>query len=257
MAPLIWLLESCLLAAAGEPVVVHNQGLGGNTTRDALHRYQRAVTDLAPDHLVILLGTNDACNSGKLVPLDEFRDNLAMLIDSAPTRSVVLVTPPPVIFEYLLERHPHHPAREHLAAHVAGYDAAVRQLAAERELTLVDFHARVMEVQPLDGADSLLRCEANGGGRDGVHPNAKGYRALAELVAAALADRIQPGETVVCLGDSITFGAHMKGAGTAHGETYPAWLALLLDRQLGLTEAERPDDPPQQATDSGAARARR
>ncbi len=245
MESLVWLLGGCLLATAPEPVLVINQGVGGNTTRDALARYQRAVTDLAPDYLVLLLGTNDACNSGKLVPLEDFRENLAKLVDSSPTARVVLVTPPPIIVEYLAERHPHHPELARLAEHLADYDAAIRALAADRGLPLVDFRARVLaEEGPLDGAASLLRCEANGGGRDGVHPTAEGCRALAERVAAALAADIQPGETVVCLGDSITFGAHLKGAGTAWGETYPAWLALLLNRHLGLTDAERPADPP-------------
>ena len=232
--------------AAAEPVRVLNKGVGGNTTKDGLARYERDVVRSAPDHLVLFFGVNDACNSGKLVSLDDFLTTLGQLVDQSPTRSIVLVTPPPVIEAYLDERHPKHPQAGHIAEQLDTYVEAIHQFAKDRVLPLADFRQRVLDQEgPLDGPDSLIRNEQNGGGRDGVHPNAAGYRALAEVVADALADRVKPGETVVCFGDSITYGPHVKGSGTAFGETYPAWLGLLLNRKLGLTDAVRPEDPPE------------
>ena len=47
----------------------------------------------------------------------------------------------------------------------------------------------------------------------------------------------------MCLGDSITFGAHMPGQGTTCGETYPAWLSVMLNRMVGASTRDRPASP--------------
>jgi len=69
----------------------------------------------------------------------------------------------------------------------------------------------------------------NAGVADGVHPTSQGYALIAAVIYQAIRDYRLPAERIVCLGDSITFGAHMPGAGTATGLTYPARLVALLD----------------------------
>lgn len=59
---------------------------------------------------------------------------------------------------------------------------------------------------------------------DGVHLTPAGNRALAQCFLAAVAGKLRGGETIVCLGDSVTYGAGNRGAGTAEGDTYPAML---------------------------------
>jgi lysophospholipase L1-like esterase len=57
-----------------------------------------------------------------------------------------------------------------------------------------------------------------------VHLTAAAYALLGQSVFEAIGSRVQAGETVVCFGDSLTFGAGVQGAGTASCETYPAAL---------------------------------
>ena len=232
-------------AETREPVAVVNKGIGGHTSKDGLRRYTRDVIEVGPDHLVLYFGINDACNSGKLVPVDTFIANIQQMIDRSPCRSIVLVTPNPVMSEYLADRHPTHPQKHDFQGHLDKYDAAVRELAHKNGLPLADLRELVdRHGGAAASPTSLIRNEKNGGGRDGVHLTARGYKQMAAAVAAVLRDRVTPGEVVVCLGDSITYGAHMTGAGTARGDTYPAWLSLFLNRALGLTDAVRPPAPP-------------
>ena len=230
---------------APEPVLVVNRGVGGHTSKDGLARYARDVIEVKPDHLVLYFGINDACNSRKLVPVDTFRANLQEMIDRSPCRSIVLVTPNPVMGEYLADRHPTHPQKHDFQGHLDTYDAAVRDLARKNGLAVADLRKMVAEHgHPAGSSTSLIRNERNGGGRDGVHLTARGYEQMAAAIAAILQDRIKPGDVVVCMGDSITYGSHMAGAGTAYGDTYPAWLSLFLNRSLGLANATRPPPPP-------------
>jgi lysophospholipase L1-like esterase len=225
-------------AACAAPVEVLNKGIGGNTTRDGLRRYARDVKQTKPDHLILYFGMNDALNSGKLVPLADFRTNLQEMIDRAgklPVKTLILVTPNPIVATYVQKRHPKHPQKD-LAAWLEEYDQVVRELAKKNHLPLADLRTCFLDAEPnVEAKDSLVRNIANSKSADGVHPTPAGYKVMAKLIADTLGDAVKPGDRVVCFGDSITFGAHVKGAGTATGETYPARLAALLN---GEKEAE-------------------
>ena len=51
-----------------------------------------------------------------------------------------------------------------------------------------------------------------------------GNKALAECFLNVVAGQIKGKTTIVCFGDSITWGAGVKGSGTTQGDTYPAYL---------------------------------
>jgi len=223
-------------ADGGVPVEVRNSSVPGTNSRDGLTRLP-TVLGTHPDHLAIFYGMNDAMNytGGKLIGLPEFRQNLASMVsqaNAAGVQSVLLVGIHPVNTVYLAERHPGHPEIDRLQEHLAEYDTAAREVAASTGAIFVDWRARFLAESPGDTmeeavanqVDALIRCEANSGARDGNHLTAQGNRFLAAEVARHLRTRVNDGDLVVCMGDSITYGSHMVGQGTATGDTYPAFL---------------------------------
>jgi lysophospholipase L1-like esterase len=234
--------------AASKPVLVVNRGVGGATTRNGLARFANDVEAVKPDHLIIYFGINDSANSAKLVPLDEFRRNLESMVDRARavgTESIVLVTMNPIITEYWRLRHPDHSRKHDIDTHMTEYDRAIRKVAEANALPVADLRKLV---EARGGATtakrSLIRNEANSKSKDGVHLGEDGYRLMAELFQPIFKNRVRPGHVVVCLGDSLTYGAHVAGQGTSRGRTYPAWLWLLLNRMVGATNRDVPLDPP-------------
>jgi len=211
-----------------------NAGVSGNNTADLLVRLEQDVLRQRPGVVVLLVGTNDVLNSRNARSLDEYREGL-QAITARIARSgsrLLLVTIPPAHGPYLIRRHssafygPGGPSQLILAA-----NGVIRRVAAENGLPVVDFFAACEQAGGATGApDSLIRNLANSGAEDGVHPTAEGYRLLGRLVAAALArEGLGSDRRIVCLGDSITWGVHMRGEGTATGETYPAFLARALE----------------------------
>ncbi|HRU05193.1 MAG TPA: GDSL-type esterase/lipase family protein, partial [Candidatus Brocadiia bacterium] len=91
------------LSAKGVAVEVVNAGIGGNTTRMALARFQTDVLDRKPDLVVIQFGINDSCvdvwrkppATGPRVPRDEYVKNLEKMAATLQERGcrVILMTP--------------------------------------------------------------------------------------------------------------------------------------------------------------------
>ena len=233
-------------ADAAREITVLNRGVGGNSSRDGLARFQRDVESVHPQHLLLYFGINDALNSAKLVPVAEFRRNLQAMIDRARqvgVGTVVLTTPNPIVSSYVRARHPKHPEAD-LEAHLGAYAGVVRDLARGNGLLLADLGEAIRRQGAApDEARSVIRNQANSGSADGVHLTPAGYRLLASLYADLLADKVRPGDVVLCFGDSITWGANVPGAGSVRGQTYPAWLWYLLNRPLGLAPGEAPPEP--------------
>ena len=88
------------------------------------------------------------------------------------------------------------------------------------------------------GSRHLIRNEANSNSKDGIHLREEGYRLMAELFAPIFQGKVKPGQVVVCLGDSLTYGAHVDGQGTSRGHTYPAYLQLLLNRMISRSQTQ-------------------
>jgi lysophospholipase L1-like esterase len=220
--------------SSASPVVVINKGIGGQTAVDGLKRFEKDVASLHPKHLILYFGINDSCN--KNIPLNEFEEALSQMVTRAQAsgiETVVLMTPHPIISEYVVARHPDHPEAADLQAHLDTYGEVVRRIAKKYGLPLADLNRLVKEHGGASKeASSLIRNEANAKSRDGIHFTPEGYRGMASLCATLLKDKIKPGDVIVCLGDSLTYGANVQGAGTSDGETYPAQLKKLLNGLL-------------------------
>jgi lysophospholipase L1-like esterase len=205
------------MSIAGETrgYTIHNKGVGGNTTKDALSRYDGDVRAFSPQALIIFFGMNDAVNDAKAVPLEQFRLNLQEIVRLGKEGSskMALITINPVFEEPLYARHPKNVDSFYLArgganAIIRDYNEVIRKVAAEQSVPLLDYNQTILG-SPGSSIDRFV-CP------DGVHPTSEGMKAIARLAADFLRKELPAGGTVVCFGDSIT----MNG--------YPATLDRLL-----------------------------
>lgn len=208
-------------AAEFNGLTVHNKGIGGQNTKQGKARFERDVVGLKPDYVFIYFGLNDALNEPQFVAMEPFIAHLEWMIDRARAAGIkpVLCSIHAVKEEPLLKRH----KRESYGAEgpngkIDRYNAALRRLAGEKRVSLADFAAAVAQAER-HGAAAVAP--------DGVHLTPAGNRLLAQCFLDTVAADLKGRETIVCLGDSVTYGANNKGAGTAEGETYPAALRRL------------------------------
>ncbi|MBQ9502359.1 MAG: hypothetical protein IJU70_09410 [Lentisphaeria bacterium] len=236
-----WLLCVPLLLSAR--VQVFNAGIGGHSTADGVKRIDALLKQYEPSVLVIGYGANDAVNSRALVPEKEFKANFGKMIRLARksgVRVIVLNTCNPCIDSYIDARHKY-PDGLPPSRRIAKYNKAVAEVAARNGIILNDFHAAVMGKGGASGdRASLIRNAANSGVKDGLHLTSEGAKLLAETVARVLEGKVRDNDRILCLGDSITYGAALSGAGTVTGETYPAWLKTLVNFNLGLSTEKQP-----------------
>jgi lysophospholipase L1-like esterase len=234
---LLFLVSGVLPAAAAGPapdsVVVINAGRNGNNTANLLRRVQRDVLQQSPDVVVMMAGTNDMFNPSNHLPMDRFRKNYQKLIGMLKKHAtVILMTIPPEYAPYIIKRKPQFGfAADGPRRRVDSANAVIRQLAARNHLPLLDMH-RIFSACGGATADvhSLFQNEANFGIPDGVHPTREGSRVMAVAVYQEIR-LLKPGaRKIVCFGDSITRGYRLKGEGTTRGDTYPAVLRRLFNR---------------------------
>lgn len=181
------LVATDLADRLGRPVEVVNAGVNGDIVPGALERLQADVIDHRPDIATIMFGGNDAgyyrpetdgFADTPRVALADFRATLAEIVTRITSANVtaVLMTSPPMTDRYWgadLE-----PYRRHgLNYLVAAYAQAVRDLAAARDIPLVDVYAAFSDVP---GALDFFP--------DGLHPDPRGHR----LIADRLLDRLVP-----------------------------------------------------------------
>lgn len=223
LAVLLLMALARLAGAADTPpagLVVHNKGIGGQNSAQGRARFDRDVLALKPDHVFIYFGLNDTLNEPRFLTVEQFVENLAWMVEQARRNKIhpVLCTIHPIGEEPLYKRHKRESyGKEGPNGKVGRYNAAVRELAKARDVPLADWAAEVARANA--AGEKLV-------GADGVHLTVEGSRRLARCFRDAARD-LKPGQTVVCIGDSVTWGAGMKGAGTADGQTYPAVLKEL------------------------------
>lgn len=219
---LLSLITAPLARAADDFVnhlIVYNKGIGGQNSREGLARFNKDVLAHKPDFVFIYFGLNDALNESKFVDVDDYIANLSKMIAAARAAHItpIFADIHHVDVEALLKRHKKDAyGEEGPQKKIDRYNAALHQLAQREKVTLVEWN-RIADQAMTDHPDRAIRQP------DGVHLTPAGNTLLAESFRRAVPD-LRDGQTIVCLGDSVTYGAHNTGAGTAAGDTYPAAL---------------------------------
>jgi len=196
---------------------------------NAQARIDKDVLSLDPDWVIVMVGTNDMLNSRKMSAYSTYASNLGVIVKKLKNANakVLLLSPPPVDEQYLFERHDRNLFHELPNVKMDTVRHIVSRTARENQVYFIDIFQKFRDLNlPKHNEDLFILNPENSGYRDGVHPTRLGYFFIAENVFRFLKNNklVKNGDTVVCFGDSITKGSKVKGAGTAEGETYPAYL---------------------------------
>ena len=237
MPTIIEFLIVALLYSFQCDIDVLNKGIGGNNTNDLISRVENDVISQKPEIVIMMVGTNDMFWIKKRISYDQYASNLDTLIGLFKSNNieVILVSPPPADTSYLFERHDRELFVELPNKKLEIVSEILRTKSAQNNLLFVDiFNQFKKKGIPDHNKDNIIRNEFNSGAHDGVHPTPHGYRMIADKIFKKLLDngKIKEGINIICFGDSITFGAHVAGEGTASGETYPAYLKERICKHL-------------------------
>ena len=154
-----------------------NSGVGGDTSADALARFERDVVKKNPDFVLIGLGTNDFIREGQgnttpRVSPEQFRTNLQTMIDGVKALDAV-----PILITAPYVRDDAYPPVSNYE-NVGGLNPAldvyievVRSLAKDNGIGLIDIH-KICDKYPL--TEFLIS--------DGVHLAATGNRVYADAI---------------------------------------------------------------------------
>ncbi|MBR7145408.1 MAG: SGNH/GDSL hydrolase family protein [Lentisphaeria bacterium] len=212
---------------------VYNAGFPGDTTLELLKRFNRDAAQHQPDVVVLLVGSNDMFYPGHILDLATYEKNLNAPLDRINNINAraILLTAPRFLKNLLIENFPetiNHPVS--LDDRLEMLNDTIRQTADRRDIPLVDIFRFIDPVD--ETASSLVMNPANSNRRDGMHMTGEGCKVIAENVYKAVKTNYPEAKTVVCLGDSITYGVYMTGKGSADidADTYPGQLCKMLNK---------------------------
>jgi lysophospholipase L1-like esterase len=145
-----------------------NRGVGGDTTRNLLARWQRDVLAEQPDWLSVMIGINDVwrafgANVHEAVPQAEYEANLRELLERARDGGarLILMTP------YMIEGNPQVAMRRQMDA----FSGVVERLAGEYGAVLV--HTQRAFDTVLEQLPSAALAV------DQIHPGSEGHAVIA------------------------------------------------------------------------------
>jgi acyl-CoA thioesterase I len=159
----------------GKPYI--GRGISGQTTPQMLVRFRQDVVALHPAVVVILGGTNDIAGNTGPSTLEMIEDNLTSMTEIAKANGIrVVLSSVLPVFDY--------PWRRGLepAPKIIALNAWMKAYAAKVGVVYLDYESAMA-----DGRHGL-RADLT---YDGVHPNDAGYRVMAPLAEAAIAEALR------------------------------------------------------------------
>lgn len=154
----------------GKPFI--NKGIGGQTTRQMLARFQSDVLDLHPHAVVILGGTNDIAGLGGDMPVDSIFQQIVTMAGMAKANGIRVILCSVV------------PAYEYACCKsvkpvplIAALNDKISNYCREEGIPYVDYFPVLADAQR--GLHKTLT-------EDGVHPNRAGYEKMRPLLEKAI-----------------------------------------------------------------------
>ncbi len=183
------------LQGVASSLTVNNAGIAGNSTDDAIKRLERDVLAHKPRVVVIQFGINDSAIdvwrkppvTEPRVALAKYQQNLRDMISrvrAAGAKPILMTANPLRWTAKLKELYGHPPYRPgeidgFESPSLASYNAAMRKLASELSVPLVDVHKKFSA----HDVDELLL--------DGMHPNDAGHEIVANLLVPVIRDIVR------------------------------------------------------------------
>ena len=162
---------------------VINSGIGGNSAREAMARFEKDVVAKDPDFVILEFGgnNNDIANPARIVSLKEFKTLLDKYKQDLPAKTkTIIVTFPPDLDD--LHASGKNPAfAEHLRQSggidksLEPYRAITREFAKSNGFPVYDFYRELLALGKANGRMTYTM-------NDGVHLTAQGNLTLAEGV---------------------------------------------------------------------------
>ncbi len=171
------LLERILEPAFGGHFVSVNEGYPGETTEEALGRFEATLLAVRPDILLLMEGTNDEFDS---LPYDQTEDNLRYMVLTAQRHGVqvVIATIPPVISNQYHDR-------SDQQARIQDFNPRIHQIAADYGIPLAPVFESITAV-PGWASGLMDQPSAN-------HPNDAGYLVVRDAFFGAISEGINSG----------------------------------------------------------------
>jgi lysophospholipase L1-like esterase len=183
------------LRSKTKSIRVINSGVGGNTTAMGRARFEKDVLAKSPDLVIIGFGINDSAvdvwktppETKPRVAQDEYENNLRYFVQTLKNKKsqVILMTPNALRWTPVLKqtygKPPYNPDDpDGFNLYLRNYAESARKIARDAGIGLVDAYAAFSAygIQPGCAIDDLLP--------DGMHPNDRGHRIVADLLIKAV-----------------------------------------------------------------------
>lgn len=166
---------------AGDVEVV-NLAKGGRSSKSfATEGWWKKCLALKPNYVLIQFGHNDQPGKGperETDPETTYRENMTRYVDEARAAGAT-----PILVTSLARRQWGKDGK--IQSTLVPYVEAVKNIAAERHVPLIDLHARSIELYEKLGREGCneMSPRTEKGGVDGTHLNARGAERIGSLVA--------------------------------------------------------------------------
>lgn len=166
---------------------VINSGVGGNSAREAMVRFEKDVLAHDPDFVLLEFGgnNNDPGRPERRVGFDEFRKLLADYKRLIPSkcRTVVITFPPVFADLHIYGKNPgfmkYYDSCGGIEGNIEEYRKITREFSVENDFSLFDLYALFMDLGRKNGRAKYTL-------EDGVHLTPEGNRVLAESICNTL-----------------------------------------------------------------------